>query len=57
MPYKSKKQEAWAHTESGEKALGKEGVKEWDSASKGMKLPERVKPVRPVMRGITHRGD
>ena len=40
MPYKSKKQMRWAHTKSGEKALGKAGVKEFDRASKGKKLPE-----------------
>jgi hypothetical protein len=44
MPYKSKKQETWAHTPSGMKALGgKEKVKEWDKASKGMKLPATAK--------------
>jgi hypothetical protein len=41
MSYKSKAQERWAHTPSGEKALGKSGVKEWDAASKGTELPER----------------
>lgn len=42
MPYQSTAQERWAHTPSGEKALGgPEKVKEWDAASKGMKLPER----------------
>lgn len=35
MPYKSKKQAAWAHTETGTKALGgKEKVHEWDEATK-----------------------
>lgn len=44
MPYKSKAQERWAHTAAGTKALGgKEKVAEWDSASKGKKLPEKVK--------------
>lgn len=43
MPYKSKKQERWAHTPEGEKALGgPEKVAEWDKASKGKKLPDRV---------------
>jgi hypothetical protein len=41
MPYESKAQERWAHTPSGEKALGKSGVEEWDAASKGKQLPER----------------
>lgn len=44
MPYKSEKQRRWAHTKRGTKALGgKEKVKEWDEASKGKKLPTRVK--------------
>lgn len=43
MPYKSDAQRKWAHTPEGEKKLGgKEKVKEWDSASKGKKLPEHV---------------
>ncbi|HWQ96270.1 MAG TPA: hypothetical protein VN368_02745 [Candidatus Methylomirabilis sp.] len=42
MPYKSKAQEKWAHTPEGIKKLGGK-VKEWDAASKGLKLPEHVK--------------
>lgn len=43
MPYKSSAQRRWAHSPSGIEALGKKGVKEWDRASEGKKLPERVK--------------
>ena len=44
MPYKSKAQERWAHTKAGTKALGgKSKVSEWDSASKGRKLPAKKK--------------
>jgi hypothetical protein len=44
MPYKSRQQEKWAHTPSGEKALGGPAkVAEWDSASKGKKLPKRAR--------------
>lgn len=40
MPFKSKAQQRWAHTPTGESALGGPGaVSEWDSASKGMNLP------------------
>jgi hypothetical protein len=43
MPYKSMAQERWAHTPAGTKALGgAAGVAEWDSASKGMKLPDKL---------------
>jgi len=45
MPYTSDAQRRWAHTASGEEALGGPAkVAEWDAASKGMKLPEKVKP-------------
>jgi hypothetical protein len=44
MPYVSKAQERWAHTKKGTKALGgKAKVAEWDSATKGKKIPEKVK--------------
>jgi hypothetical protein len=44
MPWKSKKQRAWGHTPAGIKALGgKKAVEEWDKATKGKKLPKRVK--------------
>jgi hypothetical protein len=44
MPYASDAQRRWAHTATGIKALGgKDKVHEWDQASKGKKLPERVK--------------
>ena len=43
MPYKSIAQEGWAHTPAGQKALGgPDKVAEWDAASKGKKLPQRV---------------
>jgi 8-oxo-dGTP pyrophosphatase MutT (NUDIX family) len=42
-PYRSDAQRRWAHTNEGEKSLGgKAAVHEWDEASKGKKLPERV---------------
>lgn len=44
MPYKSNAQRRWAHTKKGIKALGgKAKVGEWDAASKGKKLPDKVK--------------
>lgn len=44
MPYKSDQQRKWAHTKTGTKALGgKSKVSEWDAASKGVKLPKKVK--------------
>lgn len=44
MPYKSEKQRKWAHTPAGTKALGgKAKVKEWDTATKGKKLPAKAK--------------
>lgn len=44
MPWKSKSQRAWGHSPAGTKALGgKKAVEEWDNATKGKKLPKRVK--------------
>jgi hypothetical protein len=42
-PYSSEAQRRWAHTPNGEKALGgKKAVHEWDEATKGKKLPEKL---------------
>jgi len=47
MPYKSDAQRKWAHTKTGIKALGgKAKVSEWDAASKGKKLPNKVKKTK-----------
>lgn len=51
MPYSSDAQRRWAHTTAGVKALGKAKVKEFDKASKGMDLPEKVKARKGVPRG------
>lgn len=47
MPAVSKAQLRWIHTPAGRVALGSAAkVKEWEQASKGLKLPERAKPKR-----------
>lgn len=46
MPFVSKAQMRWGNSPSGKKALGSAGVKEWDRASKGLKLPEKVGALR-----------
>jgi hypothetical protein len=43
MPFRSLAQARWAHTASGRNALGNK-LAEFDSASKGLKLPARVGP-------------
>jgi len=43
MPYASEAQRRWAHTAEGKSKLGSK-IHEFDEASKGMSLPERVKP-------------
>jgi hypothetical protein len=49
MPYTSDAQRKWAHTPAGTKALGGTAkVKEWDSATKGKKLPEKVTPAKTL---------
>ena len=43
MPFRSKKQNAWAHTEAGMEALGGPSkVKEWESDTDYSSLPEKV---------------
>lgn len=43
MPFKSKAQNAWAHTPEGEKALGgPSAVKEWEGATDYSHLPQKV---------------
>lgn len=43
MPWSSDQQRKWGHTSAGKKALGGEAaVHEWDEATKGKKLPEKV---------------
>jgi len=43
MPWRSDQQRKWGHTAAGKKALGGEAaVKEWDTATKGKKLPHKV---------------
>lgn len=41
MPFKSKAQQRWGNSSAGQKALGKAGVKEWNKATTGKRLPER----------------
>jgi hypothetical protein len=41
----------WLHTPSAKKALGAAGVKEWDQASKGLKLPGKVGVLQRKARG------
>lgn len=44
MPFKSEAQRRWAYTKAGTKALGgKKAVAEWEKATGGRKLPEKVK--------------
>ncbi len=44
MPYRSLKQERFFHSPGATKAgITKSMVKEWDKATKGRKLPEKVK--------------
>lgn len=58
MPFKSQKQERWAHTKTGTAKLGKKTVDEFDQASEGLKLPEikdpTPKPFNPAMPSHWH---
>jgi len=56
MPYKSVKQMQFFHSKAGLKKIGKAEVAEWDAASEGKKLPERVKPPKPAKHKKKSRG-
>lgn len=44
MPYKSQKQRAFFHTDTARKqGISADTVREFDSASKGIKLPKKLK--------------
>jgi hypothetical protein len=44
VPFESHAQQRWAHTKKGTEALGGAAkVAEWDSATKGKKIPEKIK--------------
>lgn len=47
MPWKSAAQRRWGNSPSGHEALGDAGVNEWNAASKGQKVPEKVAPAMP----------
>lgn len=42
MPFVSESQRRWGNSPSGHKALGSKGVDEWNQASAGKSLPEKV---------------
>src|SRR4029077_17355957 len=42
MPWVSAAQRRWGNSPAGHKALGDAGVAEWNAASKGESVPERV---------------
>lgn len=46
MPYVSKKQRDYFHANMGKKGITPKMVAEYDSASKGMKLPKKAKKKR-----------
>jgi hypothetical protein len=55
MPWKSEAQERWGNSPSGHAALGDAGVAEWNQASKGKKLPKRVKAQPGRISGKQHK--
>jgi hypothetical protein len=43
-PYKSKAQQGYFHANEGKKGLTGPVVRDWDNASRGMRLPEKATP-------------
>lgn len=54
MPFVSLKQEGFLHEHP--EILGQAGLKEWDSATKGMSLPERATHALKTIRTLHNRG-
>lgn len=55
MPYKSLAQERFFHTDTAKKAgINDKTVKEFDSASKGMKLPKKKSPWTSMKKTSDH---
>ena len=52
MPYRSKAQEAYFNANRAKLERQGVNVDEWNAASKGKKLPERVKPMKKKEIGI-----
>ena len=53
MAFKSKAQNAWAHTPAGTKALGgKKKLKEWEVATDYSNLPDKVEPAKPATKHL-----
>jgi hypothetical protein len=57
-PYRSEAQRRWAHTAAGKEALGgASAVHEWDKATKGKKLPEKLEKDMTAYHGSPHQFD
>jgi hypothetical protein len=50
MPYKSDSQRRFFNSPAGKKKVGAKVVKEFNEASKGKSLPEKVSKTAPTMR-------
>jgi len=46
MPWKSKKQMAWGNSKSGRESMGEKKVSEFNKATKGKKLPKKIKKTK-----------
>lgn len=46
MPWKSDAQRRWGNSPAGRKAMGTGKVAEFNAATKGRDLPEKIKPAR-----------
>lgn len=57
MPFRSQKQAAWAHTPSGESALGGPAkVAEWDHATDFTTLPRKAPMANWIEKAVKHPG-
>ena len=55
MPFESKAQTRWGNSPAGHEALGDAGVKEWNSATKGKVLPEKVEKPKMGLQSLINK--
>lgn len=55
MPFVSDAQRRWGNSPAGHEALGDAGVKEWNAATKGKVLPEKVEKPKVGLQSLINK--
>lgn len=54
MPWESKRQERWGNSPAGKEAMGEKKVAEFNSATKGHKLPDHARHSKHIHHSGSH---